>query len=60
MNDYNSDGYYIMSQKKWAYYRDNPKEYRKKKRRAWLCMLIPFLGIIMMDSIFDEMGLSIF
>ena len=55
----NIDGYYINDHKKWHYYAQRPKLYKRKKRKAWMYFLIPFLGIIIATIIFEEMGLSI-
>lgn len=55
----NKDGYYIMNAKKWEYYENNPKDYRKGKIIAYLWLiLLPIAGIPMCVYYFEEMGLS--
>lgn len=56
----NKDGYYIMDQKKWKFYEENPKIYKRKKFFAFCWIIIPVAGIAFVELAFDEMGLSIF
>ena len=58
--DYNNDGYFIENHDRWHYYAQNPGLYRRKKRIAWIFMLIPICGIIFTSMMFEEMGLSVF
>lgn len=58
--EYNKDKYYIQNHSKWDYFSEREKLYKKKKRAAFCCLLIPIIGIIFADSIFSEMGLSFF
>lgn len=57
---YNQDGFYIENSKKWEYYKSNPKAYKIKKIKGFLCLLIPVCGVVFMTLVFEEMGLSIF
>lgn len=56
MDVYNKDGYFIMNRKLWASFSE--KEYKTKKRNAYLCLCIPILGIVLYYMVFQEMGLS--
>ena len=59
--EYNKNGDYIDDHEKWHYYAQRPKLYRKKKILAWLCLcLMPMIGIIVANAIYEEMGISIF
>ena len=58
--EYNIDKYYIQNHYKWDYFSKNEKLYKKKKRQAFYCLLIPIIGIIFADLIFSEMGISFF
>lgn len=58
--EYNIDNYYIQNHYKWDYFSKNEKLYKKKKKQAFCCLLIPIIGIIFADLIFSEMGISFF
>lgn len=58
--NYNDDGYFIMDHELWDYYARNPKEYKRKKRIAWLFLCIPIMGFIPCSLMFEEMGLDCF
>ena len=55
----NQDGYYIESHKRWHYYAQRPKLYRRKKIKAWLWMLTPIVGFVLTTLEFEEMGLQL-
>lgn len=57
--NYNHDGFFIESHKKWDFYANNPKLYKKQKRKAKRYMLIPIIGIIFSVQIYEDMGLSL-
>lgn len=56
----NWDGYYINDYEKWHYFAQRPRLYKYRKVKAWSCIAIPIIGIILTYLMFDDMGLSIF
>lgn len=56
--EYNEDGYYIEDYSKWDYYAQNTKLYKRKKMFSWFWCLIPIMGFLLTESVFNEMGIS--
>lgn len=61
MEHYNKDGFWISDHKKWEYYKNNPKAYRKQKIIAYLWLiLLPIAGIPIFVYEIEKMGLDAF
>jgi hypothetical protein len=56
--NYNKDGYFIISYERWEYYDRNPKAYARVKRNASLWAMVPFVGMVMRELLFNKMGLQ--
>ena len=56
--NYNKDGYFILSYERWEYYDRNPKAYARVKRNASLWAMVPFVGMVVRELLFNKMGLQ--
>ena len=57
--NYTSDGEWIRDHEKYHYYMTHPKEMKRKKRQAFLFLLIPIIGVVFYFEIYDQMGISV-